>query len=75
MAKLVRVCDEVFSGLHEVAAGLQMQSKQRVSLGEAVSFLLEAHQSRGQVAFIQKEAAAAADPIKTFSLKHKKFVE
>ncbi|MGB9577344.1 MAG: hypothetical protein ACPL4N_02515 [Candidatus Norongarragalinales archaeon] len=74
MAKLVRVSDGVFEGLHEVAANLQIQLKQRVSLGEAVQFLLESHHGRGQLSLMQKECAASSDPIKTFSLKHGKFI-
>ena len=78
MAKLVRVSDETYQKLHEVSAHLQLQNKKKTSLNDAIVYLFEVRDKMVSQALTRpvKEAhkPRGDEPMKQFSLHHKKFV-
>lgn len=75
MPKLVRVDDKVFEQLHEVAARLQIEHKKRVTLGDAVAFLVQNSKHLKSEAVASSHASAPQKELRAYSFKHKKFME
>ena len=78
MAKLVRVSDETYQKLHEVAAHLQLQNKKKTSLNEAIIYLFGVRDKMVSQALTRMVPEAPRpkghSPMKQFSLHHQKFV-
>ncbi|MEW5955076.1 MAG: hypothetical protein AB1626_00885 [Candidatus Micrarchaeota archaeon] len=78
MAKLVRVSDDTYQKMHEIAAHLQLQNKRKTSLNDAIAYLLGVRDKMVSQA-LSRPAPEAPKPrgheaMKQFSLHHKKFV-